>query len=427
MSDITIAYPVGDFGDDFISRKAYESDFVGFLTEYVSILKLPIKYIEEGCEFDPDPDYLLVNIDTWGLKLFLLREQGKIDTPFLIHFHVIYSQHIYISYLLPLLREEDIVVVGSRYSKKCLLNISDVFDVPVIPLSLDVEEIADISARNSRIPSNGKASGKKKIAYLGQLIQEKGIGELIECMPEILDKMKGEITLDVIGPLSGRTISNQISSYVKGLRKRTEELGISRYINWTGVLMGEEKYHALSQSDIFINPSLFKIETFGVVNTEALACGLPVVCTNWSAFSEIITDGKNGFLVDVEETEDYSYKLDRRQLISRVTELLNDNVLLAKMKEEARKDAHNYHCLELVPRLIRLLKKKKVVGKRQWRTIKNKTFLDFCHLFKKDWLKVIGADRINYKTYEEMVKSHGPEIKFSFRMRHEAFKYLSGR
>jgi len=422
MNDIIIAYPMGDFDDGFVSRKSYESDFVGFLSQYASIVKLPFIYIEEGCEFDPDPDYLLVNIDTWGLKLFLYREQGKIDMPFLIHFHVIYSQHVYISYLLPLLREEDIVVVGSEYSKKCLLNISDSFDVPVIPLSLDIDEIVSIYKQNAHVGTE-----KKTIAYLGQLIKTKGIDELIECMPGIVAKSKQDVTLNVIGPLSGGDIMGEISDYVKKLQKRTDELGVSHHVNWTGVLMGDKKYQVLSQSDIFVNPSTFKIETFGVVNTEALACGLPVVCTQWSAFNEIITEGKNGFLVDVREAEDGSYKLDRGQLISRVTNLLNDGALLDKMKEEARKTAYKYHYRELTPRLMGLLKKKEVAVKGQWESIKKKTFLDFHHLFKKQWLKTIGADSTDYKTYQQMEKANGLQIKFDSQQRHEVFKYLSGR
>jgi hypothetical protein len=115
VGNISIAYPISELYDGFLSRKVYETDFLRFNSRYVDILELPKEYIVEGYELDPEPDYLLVNIDVWGLELFVLREQGKINTPFLIYLHVIYGQDIYISYLLPLLREEDIVVVASEY------------------------------------------------------------------------------------------------------------------------------------------------------------------------------------------------------------------------------------------------------------------------------------------------------------------------
>lgn len=423
ISEVTIAYPLEKSIDVFISRRAYESDFLRFLTKYVDILELPIEYIEEGCQFEPDPDYLFVNIDTWGLKLFILREQGKIDTPFFIYFHVVYGQDIYISYLLPLLREEDIILVASEYSKKCLLNISEAFNVHVIPLCLDVEEIGDIISQHAE----NKSYSKKTIGYLGQIIPEKGIGALIECMPEIVADMKGNVTLNVVGPLSGKGLKGGESDYVKQLEKRVVELDISAYVNWIGALMGEEKYRILSQSDIFINPSVFKIETFGVVNTEALACGLPVICTHWSAFDEVVMEGKNGFFLDVEENVNGIYTINHHQLISLVTNLLKDDALLKKMKKEARKTAFNFHYRVLLPKLVKLLKKKEVRVKGEWDAIKNKTFLDFRHLFQKEWLDVINAESFDYKTYDDIYNSSGPRIKFTPRMRHDVFRYLSGR
>jgi glycosyltransferase involved in cell wall biosynthesis len=38
-------------------------------------------------------------------------------------------------------------------------------------------------------------------------------------------------------------------------------------------------------------------ETFGKVIIEAMACGIPVIASNIGATSEIITDGKDGILV----------------------------------------------------------------------------------------------------------------------------------
>ena len=113
VGNISIAYPIPEFYDGFLSRNVYETEFLRLHSRYLDILELPKEYIVEGYELDPEPDYLLVNIDVWGLELFVLREQGKINTPFLIYLHVIYGQDIYISYMLPLLKEEDIVVVAS--------------------------------------------------------------------------------------------------------------------------------------------------------------------------------------------------------------------------------------------------------------------------------------------------------------------------
>lgn len=51
-------------------------------------------------------------------------------------------------------------------------------------------------------------------------------------------------------------------------------------------------------SDIFIFPSLY--DQFGYVVLEALASGLPVICSKNSGASSLIVNGKNGFVVDPE-------------------------------------------------------------------------------------------------------------------------------
>jgi len=43
------------------------------------------------------------------------------------------------------------------------------------------------------------------------------------------------------------------------------------------------------------------LEAWGRVITEAMACGLPVVCHKRGGFAETIDDGRNGFLFDTQQ------------------------------------------------------------------------------------------------------------------------------
>ena len=63
-----------------------------------------------------------------------------------------------------------------------------------------------------------------------------------------------------------------------------------------GHLDGEELGRAVASSDILLNPSL--TEAFGNVNLEAMAAGLSVVSANVGSASALITDRKDGYLVD---------------------------------------------------------------------------------------------------------------------------------
>ena len=69
-----------------------------------------------------------------------------------------------------------------------------------------------------------------------------------------------------------------------------------------------ELYRYLKEKHaIFINPAL--IEPFGLTVIEAMACGVPVVATRHGGPSEIIADGKNGYLIDPKNPKEVSKKI----------------------------------------------------------------------------------------------------------------------
>ncbi len=63
-----------------------------------------------------------------------------------------------------------------------------------------------------------------------------------------------------------------------------------------------------NSASVFVFPSL--VEGFGLVLLEAMACGIPVIATPNTAAPDIITDGKEGFIIPIRNIEALQEKLD---------------------------------------------------------------------------------------------------------------------
>ena len=79
-----------------------------------------------------------------------------------------------------------------------------------------------------------------------------------------------------------------------------------------------------SAADIYLFPTL--AETFGMTIVEAMSCGLPVVTFETGGVSEIVENGKSGFVVEYKNGE---------KLLKALEKLIDDDELREKMAENA--------------------------------------------------------------------------------------------
>lgn len=115
------------------------------------------------------------------------------------------------------------------------------------------------------------------------------------------------------------------ADYKNELRKMSEELGISNRVLFTGKL--NKVAAAMSACSVVVHAST-EPEPFGRVVIEAMGMGKPVIATKGGGPSEIIEDGKNGFLVPAG---------DYVKLADRIENLLKDMEMGRRFGEYGRK------------------------------------------------------------------------------------------
>jgi len=176
----------------------------------------------------------------------------------------------------------------------------------------------------SRVHGNTRAaqttSDKISIVTIGRLVPTKGHDVLINACALLKDK-DIPYSLQIIGsgPLE------------KQLKDQAAACGVSTHVKFHGALAFEEVLAILESADLFVlAPRLIPGQApDGIPNViaEAMALGVPVVSTRVSAIPELVIDGVNGVLIDVDDTV---------ALADAIQDLHNDPALALQYSSAAR-------------------------------------------------------------------------------------------
>ena len=132
------------------------------------------------------------------------------------------------------------------------------------------------------------------IIFVGRITRQKGLPYLLAAA----ESLPAEVQLILCaGAPDTPEIKKEVETRVAHLQAQREG------VVWiTDHLPRHEIAALLSASTVFVCPSIY--EPLGIVNLEAMACGIPVVGTATGGIPEVVDDGVTGWLVPIEQLQD---------------------------------------------------------------------------------------------------------------------------
>ena len=171
---------------------------------------------------------------------------------------------------------------------------------------------------------------KLRIAYLSNLMEEKGILYLLDALKELENK----------NIAYSAKIAGNIDEALKHII--IEKLNNLKSTEYLGIVYDKEKKELLEWSNIFVLPTFYKMEGQPISILEALATGNVIITTNHAGIPDIIKNKVHGYIVKPKDSQsilDSFLYLDKNkkkiELISKNNKIyFSENFTLKKFSKE---------------------------------------------------------------------------------------------
>lgn len=178
------------------------------------------------------------------------------------------------------------------------------------------QQYSDILIKSMSLRSKFKGT---VLLFSGQLIKRKGIDLLFNAYEKIPDKLETTLLIMGNGPLENE------------LKKLAKNKGLKN-VKFVGFKDEYEKWIYYLASDIYVMPT--REDVWGLVVNEALLAGLPVICSKYAgAATDLVADGRSGFIID---------PFDTNQFTNRLTRTIENKDMLSSMQHKSYEIISDY-------------------------------------------------------------------------------------
>jgi glycosyltransferase involved in cell wall biosynthesis len=200
------------------------------------------------------------------------------------------------------------VVAVSEYTRR-LAELHYPIPIRVIPNGVDLTALNPGEIHVNQVP---------RLVFAGRMMPQKHPIQVVRVLAGLTD-LAWECVLLGDGPMMAQ------------VRSEIERLGLNSRFQLPGWVTPEQVIQQFRNSDILFMPS--RSEGLPVVGVQAAALGLAIVAGAKGGFSEIITQGENGYLCDPDDTAAFQICLRG---------LLADPERLLAARQSARRSARRF-------------------------------------------------------------------------------------
>lgn len=247
--------------------------------------------------------------------------------------------------LLPLIHQEDhrgfrnsmIRILTGRSIKKAnrVLTVSqtvkheiinrfqvDTHKVAAIYNGIDHNHFMPFKRSGNDMPKENNPGQQYKLLYIGALEPRKNLEIVLLALNRLIHEMGKNVSLTIAGGARDQNYSHRLKQMVK-------KLGIKKDLFFTGYISDERCLELLKDADVFLAPS--RGEGFDLPPLEAMACGVPVVCSDIPVHRELFDGYAAFFQPDAE-----------KHLADVINDLLSDHQKRTLLKNNGRKPTLNF-------------------------------------------------------------------------------------
>jgi len=241
-----------------------------------------------------------------------------------------------------LLMRADRIIVSTLAEQTQLrfLYKADDRKLEIIPPGVDLQHFYPIPSDEAKL-FVGLKPDDRMVLFVGRIEPLKGVETLIRAMSQL--KLTGAhrpVHLAIIGGEPDAS-PDEITAEMRRLQRLCDELSMDQTVVFLGKRRQDTLQYYYSAAELVVLPSHY--ESFGMVALEAMACGTPVLASDVGGLGFLVQDGETGFTVPDGDVD---------LLFSRLSLLLGDRQLRARMGAAAAAYAQDYSWDRLARRIL---------------------------------------------------------------------------